>query len=46
MRAIQGEWDLTVIDEAHHIKWHPEESSPEYEVGQWYLPKVQKELCF
>ena len=33
MRAIQGEWDLTVIDEAHHITWHPEESSPEYELA-------------
>ncbi|MCM8535704.1 MAG: RNA polymerase-associated protein RapA [Lentisphaeraceae bacterium] len=33
MRAVQGEWDLTVIDEAHHIEWHPEKSSPEYELA-------------
>lgn len=23
-------WDLLVVDEAHHLVWHPEKSSPEY----------------
>ncbi|WP_417663438.1 RNA polymerase-associated protein RapA [Pseudomonas sp.] len=23
-------WDLLVVDEAHHLVWHPERSSPEY----------------
>ncbi|MBF8164608.1 RNA polymerase-associated protein RapA [Ectopseudomonas hydrolytica] len=23
-------WDLLVVDEAHHLVWHPEQASPEY----------------
>ncbi|UVE18876.1 RNA polymerase-associated protein RapA [Pseudomonas sp. LS44] len=23
-------WDLLVVDEAHHLVWHPEQSSPQY----------------
>ncbi len=29
-QAIAGEWDLLVVDEAHHLLWTPEEASPEY----------------
>ena len=29
-QARDGEWDLLVIDEAHHLQWSPEEISPEY----------------
>ncbi|MBV1909766.1 MAG: RNA polymerase-associated protein RapA [Kangiellaceae bacterium] len=25
-----GEWDLLVVDEAHHLEWHPEQPSKEY----------------
>lgn len=28
--AVQGEWDLLVVDEAHHLAWSPEAESPEY----------------
>ncbi len=28
--AMAGEWDLLVVDEAHHLLWTPEEASPEY----------------
>ncbi len=28
--ACNGEWDLLVVDEAHHLEWHPEAPSPEY----------------
>ena len=31
-QALDGEWDLLVVDEAHHLKWSPEQSSPEYNV--------------
>ncbi|HEY0721569.1 MAG TPA: RNA polymerase-associated protein RapA [Gammaproteobacteria bacterium] len=29
-QALQGEWDLLVVDEAHHLHWSEQESSPEY----------------
>jgi len=29
-QALDGEWDLLVIDEAHHLQWSPEHASPEY----------------
>jgi len=31
-QAIAGEWDLLVIDEAHHLQWSPQQISPEYRV--------------
>ncbi|MFV2058374.1 MAG: RNA polymerase-associated protein RapA, partial [Thiohalomonadales bacterium] len=32
VQALSGEWDLTVIDEAHHLEWTPDSSSIEYDV--------------
>ncbi len=29
-QALDGEWDLMVVDEAHHLQWSPQESSIEY----------------
>lgn len=29
-QIAEGEWDLLVIDEAHHLEWHPENPSDEY----------------
>lgn len=28
--ALDADWDLTVVDEAHHLHWSPENSSTEY----------------
>ena len=28
--AFAAGWDLMVVDEAHHLVWHPEKASPEY----------------
>ncbi len=28
--ATNGEWDLLVVDEAHHLEWSPEHASHEY----------------
>jgi ATP-dependent helicase HepA len=28
--AFAAGWDLLVVDEAHHLVWHPEGASPEY----------------
>jgi len=30
-QAAAGEWDLTIVDEAHHLQWTTESSSPEYD---------------
>ncbi len=30
-QAAAGEWDLTIVDEAHHLEWTVEASSPEYD---------------
>ncbi|MCJ8170886.1 RNA polymerase-associated protein RapA [Atopomonas sediminilitoris] len=28
--ALEADWDLLVVDEAHHLTWHPEHASEEY----------------
>lgn len=30
--AINGDWDLLVVDEAHHLEWSPDDPSIEYEI--------------
>jgi ATP-dependent helicase HepA len=29
-QAVAGDWDLLVVDEAHHLQWSPEHASVEY----------------
>ncbi|MCP5245347.1 MAG: RNA polymerase-associated protein RapA [Burkholderiales bacterium] len=29
--ALQGDWDLLVVDEAHHLEWSEQASSPAYQ---------------
>lgn len=29
-QAIEGEWDMVVVDEAHHLEWSPDEVSGDY----------------
>jgi len=31
-QARAGEWDLLVVDEAHHLHWSPQQPSPEYQL--------------
>jgi ATP-dependent helicase HepA len=31
-QACGGEWDLLVVDEAHHLAWTPEQASAEYQL--------------
>lgn len=31
-QALEAGWDLLIVDEAHHLEWHPAEASPQYEV--------------
>ncbi|HNP26944.1 MAG TPA: RNA polymerase-associated protein RapA [Nitrosomonas sp.] len=30
--ALKGDWDLLVVDEAHHLEWSEQSSSPAYQV--------------
>ncbi|MBX3615595.1 MAG: RNA polymerase-associated protein RapA [Nitrosomonas sp.] len=29
-QALEGHWDLLVVDEAHHLHWSPQAASPQY----------------
>lgn len=31
-QALQGNWDLLVVDEAHHLEWSENNASPEYTI--------------
>jgi ATP-dependent helicase HepA len=31
-QALEGDWDLLVVDEAHHLKWAPKKPSLEYDL--------------
>jgi ATP-dependent helicase HepA len=31
-QALNGAWDMLVVDEAHHLRWTPEQASIEYQV--------------
>jgi len=31
-QALDGEWDLMVVDEAHHLQWSENDVSPEYDL--------------
>ncbi len=28
--ALPAEWDMVVVDEAHHLKWHPDQEPPAF----------------
>ncbi|MCL7461178.1 RNA polymerase-associated protein RapA [Pseudomonas sp. NW5] len=30
--ALEADWDLLIVDEAHHLVWHPERASDEYQL--------------
>ena len=30
LQALEADWDLLIVDEAHHLVWSEEEASPEY----------------
>ncbi len=30
-QAMAGEWDILIVDEAHHLEWHEENPSPAYQ---------------
>jgi len=40
-QALNGEWDLLVVDEAHHLQWSPQQSSPEYQIVEQLAAKTK-----
>lgn len=30
--VLQAEWDMVIVDEAHHLAWHPETPSVDYQI--------------
>lgn len=42
-QAISANWDMLVVDEAHHLEWSVEKVSPEYRIVE-LLSKVAKGL--
>lgn len=42
-QAISADWDMLVVDEAHHLEWSLEKASPEYAIVE-VLSKVAKGL--
>jgi ATP-dependent helicase HepA len=41
--VLAAEWDLVVVDEAHHLQWTPEQTSPEYRIVE-LISQVSKGL--
>ncbi|MCP3849553.1 MAG: RNA polymerase-associated protein RapA [Gammaproteobacteria bacterium] len=39
--ALAGEWDLLIVDEAHHLQWTPEKSSTEYQLIEQLANTIQ-----
>jgi ATP-dependent helicase HepA len=42
-QAIGADWDMLVVDEAHHLEWSPDEASPAYMIVEM-LSKVAEGL--
>jgi len=40
-QLLDGQWDMMVVDEAHHLEWTPEKSSPKYQIVE-ALSRVSK----
>lgn len=40
-QVVAGDWDLLVVDEAHHLQWSNEKSSVEYDVVQQLAEKTK-----
>lgn len=43
-QALEGDWDLLVVDEAHHLEWSEEKPSREYQVIEALAEKTPSVL--
>lgn len=40
-QACDGEWDMVVVDEAHHLQWSPGNPGPEYRIVEQLARKTE-----
>lgn len=40
-KAINTDWDLLIVDEAHHLAWTPEQASPAYELVERFSQQAK-----
>ncbi len=40
-QAVGADWDLLVVDEAHHLQWSPQQASPEYQIIEQLTAKTK-----
>lgn len=40
-QVLEGEWDLLIVDEAHHLQWSAEKSSHEYQLIEQLTQQIQ-----
>ncbi len=43
-QAVSCKWDLLIVDEAHHLHWSPDQTSPEYDVVERLARSVKRLL--
>ena len=39
-QILAGDWDMVVVDEAHHLEWSPDASNPEYDLVEKLAAKT------
>lgn len=39
-QALDGEWDMLIVDEAHHLEWHEHNPSPAYQAIQSLASRI------
>ncbi|WP_341502979.1 RNA polymerase-associated protein RapA [Gallaecimonas sp. GXIMD4217] len=43
-QVLEADWDMLVVDEAHHLAWHPDKPSREYQVVEALAEEVPSVL--
>ena len=43
-QSLATDWDMLIVDEAHHLQWSPENSSPEYSIIEQLAKKTKSVL--
>ncbi len=43
-QTASANWDLLIVDEAHHLHWSPEQTSPEYDIVERLAKKTARLL--
>lgn len=43
--VLQASWDMLVVDEAHHLQWHVEQSSEGYQLVEKWLGRLLRYCC-